>query len=134
MALAISSLPVPVSPSSRQVARELATCAIVSKMSSMAGALPMMLSNLYFERRLAVIERFSSCHSSRSWATTSLIFSAWAMNDATISISRWSLRSASASRKRLSTDSAPTVRPSVLMGTQMKLVGCPSPHRGRRCG
>ena len=50
-----------------------------------------MLSNLYLERRFAESDRFSSCHSSRSWATISLIFSAWAMKEPMISSSRWSL-------------------------------------------
>ena len=47
MALAISSLPVPVSPVIRMVARLGATCVTRSRMRSMRSFLPMMLGKLY---------------------------------------------------------------------------------------
>ena len=37
----------------------------------------------------------------------------------------WSLRSCSSLTNGLSTDSAPAVRPSILIGTQRKLIGPP---------
>jgi len=48
MALAINSLPVAGFAEQQHVARELATWAIVSNTSSMAGAEPMILSNFIF--------------------------------------------------------------------------------------